>query len=94
VDDTLPGIYEGLNAGMVTVGVAASGNELGLDEAELAALQATPAGAVEVARRLEGAYERFYGAGAHFVVDSVAQLPAVVRHIQARGVPSVGKQLV
>ena len=30
VDDTLPGIEEGINAGMWTVGLAKSGNEIGL----------------------------------------------------------------
>ena len=30
VDDTTPGIEEGLNAGMWTVGLAMSGNEIGL----------------------------------------------------------------
>ena len=38
VDDTLPGIEEGLNAGMWTVAVALTGNEMGLAVEELTAL--------------------------------------------------------
>ena len=38
VGDTVPDIQEGLNAGMWTVTVALTGNELGLTTAELAAL--------------------------------------------------------
>jgi phosphonoacetaldehyde hydrolase len=34
VDDTVPGVEEGLNAGMWTVGLAMSGNEIGLPLAE------------------------------------------------------------
>ncbi|MFM9745614.1 HAD-IA family hydrolase, partial [Streptomyces brasiliscabiei] len=37
VDDSAPGIAEGLNAGMWTVGVALSGNAVGLTEQEWAA---------------------------------------------------------
>ena len=82
VDDTLPGIAEGLNAGMWTVGVARSGNEFGLDEAGDAALLAADPGAH--AARLAAARSRLAGAGAHFVVDSVAELLPVVDEINAR----------
>ena len=39
-DDTLPGVEEGLNAGMWTIGLAKSGNEIGLNESEIAELSA------------------------------------------------------
>ena len=45
VDDTLPGIEEGINAGMWTVGLAKSGNEIGLTESEIEALTADDYGA-------------------------------------------------
>ena len=32
IDDTLPNIDEGLNAGMWTIGLAKTGNEIGLNE--------------------------------------------------------------
>lgn len=69
VDDTLVGIDEGLNAGMWTVGVSLSGNECGLSRDELAGL--APA---DLARLRAGAERRFRSAGAHYVVDSVADL--------------------
>ncbi len=56
VDDTIPGILEGLNAGMWTVGVAASGNEMGLGREESEALKATKP--EEYKARLEAAYAR------------------------------------
>ncbi len=82
VDDTVPGIAEGLNAGMWTVGVARSGNEFGLDEsADAALLRDSPA---EHAARLDAARARLRAAGAHFVIDSVADLLPVVDEIEAR----------
>ncbi|SMF38747.1 phosphonoacetaldehyde hydrolase [Tistlia consotensis] len=69
VDDTEPGLAEGLAAGTWTVGVSLSGNAVGLSPAELAA--AEPA---EVARLDGAARERLFAAGAHAVVDSVADL--------------------
>jgi len=35
VGDTLPDIEEGLNAGMWTIGLAETGNEMGLTEAQI-----------------------------------------------------------
>jgi phosphonoacetaldehyde hydrolase len=79
VGDTLPDIAEGLNAGMWTVGLALSGNMLGLTEAELAALP--PA---EVAQHRLAICDEFTAAGAHFVVDTIADLPGVVDEINQR----------
>ncbi|WP_421869099.1 phosphonoacetaldehyde hydrolase [Motiliproteus sp.] len=79
VDDTLPGIDEGLNAGLWTVGIAVSGNEVGM---ELADWQALPA--AEQDRLREQASERFRRAGAHYVIDSVADLPEVIEDIELR----------
>ncbi len=73
IGDTLPDIEEGLNAGMWTIGLAKSGNELGLNEAEIAVLPAD-----ELRVRLGRAYKRMAETGAHFVVDTVADvLPAI-----------------
>jgi phosphonoacetaldehyde hydrolase len=81
VDDTIPGIVEGLNAGAWTVGVARSGNELGLPLADADALERDkPA---EYQRRIEAARARLAAAGAHFVVDSVADLLPVIDSINA-----------
>ena len=79
VDDTTPGIQEGRNAGMWSVGLTLSGNEVGYSQAELAA--ADPA---EVQARVALAADRLTQAGAHYVIDSVADLPAVIEQIQQR----------
>lgn len=79
VDDTKPGIEEGRNAGMWTVGVSLSGNETGMT---LAQLQALPQ--PELAARRAAASQRLLAAGAHLVVDSVADLPAALADIEAR----------
>jgi phosphonoacetaldehyde hydrolase len=77
IGDTLPDIEEGLNAGMWTIGLAKSGNELGLNEAEIAVLSAE-----ELQARLRRAYRRMAGAGAHYVVDTVADVLPVVDRIR------------
>ena len=79
VDDTTPGIEEGLNAGMWTVGLAMSGNEIGLPLKDVQAL----AGA-DRARRRERAYTRMYQCGAHYVIDSIADLIPCLDDIEAR----------
>jgi phosphonoacetaldehyde hydrolase len=76
VDDTGVGIVAGLNAGMWTVGVVASGNEVGLSEEELAALEATDRTA-----RIENGRERLSHSGAHWVIDTIADLPRVLDEI-------------
>lgn len=79
VDDTVPGIEEGLAAGMWTVAVAVSGNEVGLPLEEWRALPAA-----EQARRRARAVDRLARAGAHLVVDSVAELLPALEEIEAR----------
>lgn len=78
VGDTLPDVGEGRNAGVWTAGVARTGSEVGLSEADLAALPAA-----EQARRVARARDTLRAAGAHFVVDSVAELPGLVSDIDA-----------
>ncbi|MCS6825409.1 MAG: phosphonoacetaldehyde hydrolase [Caldilinea sp.] len=79
VGDTLPDIEEGLNAGMWTVGVALTGNMVGLSEAEFAQL-----GAEEVAALRREVSARFLAAGAHDVIDGIADLPPVLERLDAR----------
>lgn len=78
VDDTIPGIIEGLSAGMWTVGLAVSGNEVGLTEPEWNALSSS-----EQAKLRDIASAKLAAAGAHFVIDSIANLPAVIQEIEA-----------
>lgn len=79
VDDTTVGIHAGHNAGTWTVGVTLSGNQIGLSEAEIAQMDKS-----ELAQRLDAAKGVFETAGAHYVIDSVAQLPRVLDDIQIR----------
>lgn len=79
VDDTLPGIEEGINAGMWTVGLAKSGNEIGLTESEIEAL---PADVYE--RRITHAYQRMQRAGADYVIDGIWDLIPCLDDIEAR----------
>ena len=76
VDDTAPGIAEGLAAGCWTVAVAASGNATGLGEEEFQKLVPT-----ERKRKLSAAYSALERCGAHFIVDSVADLLPVLDRI-------------
>src|SRR5262249_32161445 len=79
VGDTLADIAEGLNAGMWTIGVAQTGNEMGLTEKEFAALDP------ETRRtRLSLVYQRMFQAGAHYVVDSIAAVSPVIDEINER----------
>ena len=38
----------------------------------------------EMERRLQNAYERLHDAGSHYVIDSVKELPDVIRDINRR----------
>ncbi len=79
IDDTVPGIEEGLSAGMWTIGLAVSGNEIGLPLAEVEAMDPTLR---ENKRRL--AYRHMYTAGAHHVVDSIADVMPCLDDIRLR----------
>jgi phosphonoacetaldehyde hydrolase len=79
IGDTLPDIEEGLNAGMWTIGLAKTGNELGLNEGEIAALSAD-----ELQSRLDRAYTRMSQTGAHYVVDTIAETLPLIDQINAR----------
>jgi phosphonoacetaldehyde hydrolase len=79
VGDTLVDIAEGLNAGMWTVGITKTGNELGLTIAEVEALNPS-----DLASKLQAASDRLLQAGAHYVIEDVAHLSAIVAAIGER----------
>tara|TARA_R110000868_G_scaffold86449_2_gene242438 strand:+ start:1419 stop:2204 length:786 start_codon:yes stop_codon:yes gene_type:complete len=70
VDDAAVGIAEGRAAGVWTIGVAASGNGVGLSLAAFNALDVD-----ERAARVATARAALEEAGAHMVIDTVADLP-------------------
>jgi phosphonoacetaldehyde hydrolase len=79
VDDTTPGVEEGLNAGMWTVGLAVSGNEVGMPLEEWQALPEQE----RIAKRAR-AHARMRQCGAHYVVDTIAELMPCIDDIQER----------
>ena len=79
IGDTVNDIQEGLNAGMWTIGVTKTGNELGLTEAEVALLAPS-----ELRRRLDAIEERLHKSGAHYVTESIEWCPAIIEAINAR----------
>lgn len=79
VDDAVVGIGEGLEVGAWTVGLSASGNGVGLSQSELQGLSAE-----DRAARVEIAAQALRAAGAHYVVESVADLGPVLAEIEAR----------
>ena len=79
IGDTLVDIEEGLNAGMWTIGLALSGNELGLTQAEVARLSPE---VLDFQRKQISA--RLLQAGAHYVVDGIWECPAIIGEINSR----------
>lgn len=79
IDDTVPGVEEGLAAGMWSVGLAVSGNEVGQPLEEWQALPKT-----EQALRRSAAYRRMRQSGAHYVVDTIADIMPCLDDIQRR----------
>lgn len=80
VDDTVSGIGEALSAGCWAVGVARHSNYMDINTLEEE--DQLPKGEIE--RRLANSRERLVQTGAHYVIDTIAELPDVVEHINSR----------
>jgi phosphonoacetaldehyde hydrolase len=70
IGDTEPDIGEGCNAGAWSLGVTRTGSEVGCTEAEFAALSE-----MQQEAKLLVAGRKLLDAGAHAVLESVADLP-------------------
>ncbi|HWD27962.1 MAG TPA: phosphonoacetaldehyde hydrolase [Rhizomicrobium sp.] len=79
VDDAVVGVEEGRAAGAWTVGIAASGNGVGLG---LEAWQALPPS--EQHKRADAAGRELLDAGAHYVLQTIADLGQVLPDIERR----------
>jgi phosphonoacetaldehyde hydrolase len=79
VGDTVSDMREAINAGVWAVGVIKGGNELGMNEAEIAACPPD-----KLAEKMRTVRKRFEAAGAHYVIESIHQLPDVVNVINER----------
>lgn len=79
VDDTTGGIKAGLYGGCWTVGIAKTGNYVGMTEEDLDKMDPDQLEVlVEKARKI------LRDAGAHFVIDTIKDLPPVVEEINRR----------
>jgi len=76
IGDTPADVQEGLNAGAWSIGVAGTGNRVGLSREEFLALPEA-----EKETRLTGARAELKNAGAHYVIDTLADLPSVLDEI-------------
>lgn len=79
IGDTPADIAEGINAGMWTIGITATGNEIGLSRSEWETL---PPG--ERAARQDAAARRLTETGAHFTVPSLADCTGILDDIERR----------
>lgn len=79
VDDTAPGIGEGVAAGTWTIGVALTGNAVGLSAEELAALSEAERAPLRAKAEAE-----LTAAGADLVIDGIAALPLALTALDAR----------
>ena len=77
IDDTIPGIAEGKAAGCITVGVSLTGNYVGLSEVEVMALPD-----LERSQLNDAAARKLRDAGADHVIDSVADLPDLIKTLR------------
>ncbi len=74
VGDTAADIQEGLQAGVWSVGVCTGSSQLGLSHREFALL-------ADKAPVFEQTRQAFFGYGAHFVLETMSELPALIEHI-------------
>ncbi|MEZ6136391.1 MAG: phosphonoacetaldehyde hydrolase [Pirellulaceae bacterium] len=79
VDDTPVGILAGRNAGCWTIGVTRTGNGVGMSAADLATLSIEA-----IASRCTTAAATLTSAGAHYIIESVADIRPVLQDIDTR----------
>jgi phosphonoacetaldehyde hydrolase len=79
IGDTISDIEAGLNAGVWTIGLTQSGNELGISEQEASQLSAP-----ELKAKTDPIADRYRDAGAHFVAAGIWEVLPVIEAINAR----------
>lgn len=80
VDDTVSGVGEGLNAGCWTVGVSRYSNYMNINSYQ----EADDMPAAELNRRHEETRNILRKAGAHYVIDSLADIEPVIEDVNQR----------
>jgi phosphonoacetaldehyde hydrolase len=79
IGDTVTDIEEGLNAGMWTVGLTQSGNELGLTEEEVSRLDPD-----DLKQKLSAIEQTFTESGAHYTAEGIWECLPIIDHISER----------
>jgi phosphonoacetaldehyde hydrolase len=79
IGDTVADIQEGYNAGMWSVGVVSSSNEMGLTLEEYSAL---PHDLMQI--RKNEVRDKFLEAGAHYVIDSLSEIDVLITSINKK----------
>jgi phosphonoacetaldehyde hydrolase len=79
IGDTVSDIDEGVNAGMWSVGVVMSSNEMGLTQKEISMMNP-----VEIERRKLEVRKTFMQAGADYVIDDLSEIGELFEKINAR----------
>ncbi|WP_396019870.1 phosphonoacetaldehyde hydrolase [Bacillus sp. SD088] len=76
VGDTVADIQEGIHAGMWSVGVVLGSSLHGFSEMDIKHMSQA-----ELSKSMEVAKMKFYQAGAHFVINSIKELPRLIEEI-------------
>lgn len=79
IGDTISDIQEGLNAGMWTIGITKTGNEMGLTEQEVNSLSPE-----DLKSRIQSIADAYRNAGAHYIVEGIWECPAIIEDINNR----------
>lgn len=79
VGDTVADVLEGKNAGVWSVAVMRGSSELGLSQSEVESMVEA-----ELHERLNELHRKFEDAGADYVIESMDQLPAVIKTIDSQ----------
>ena len=80
IDDTVGGVGEGLNAGCWAVGVSRYSNYMNINSLD----EAKSLPPEEIDRRHEETREILRQAGAHYVIDSIADIEPVIEDVNCR----------
>ena len=84
IGDTMEDIREGLNAKVWTIGVVVGSSELALSETEVNTIPET-----ELNEKIAAVRQKMTDAGAHFVIDTMSELPEIIENINSQSYKSL-----
>jgi len=76
IGDTIADIEEGINAGMWSVGVVTSSNEMGMTQEEISLMEPK-----ELESRKQSVRDSFFEAGADYVIDNLSEIGDLIERI-------------